>query len=1859
MSKKKLTNKRKKQLLAMFMSAGIMTNSFVGTGLALDDEVTTDSANTSGVSSDNTNINDNPQLTTNSSGSRILSTKISEDYYYGESKTLKGTCEPFFQVTAFKGEHSAAVNISSTVKADILGNFELFINESKIRPGDVIRVRSIDATGLFGSDDTTYVHYSAPKVNNSYSYDSPITGTAYPGAEVYISDTPNFTSGWVTSTADASGNFTLSANQLKSLSGYASGKTMYLRSSAAGSNNAGELLSHTVSTQITENKATITANNFTLDYGSAYNSNIAIQKSGVKATDANGNDVTNNVQVSGNVNTKIPGNYNVTFTSPESGKSVTVVATVKDAPADNATITAHNATVEYGSTWNDSVAKQVTGVKATDKYGNDVTNNVKVSGTVDTKKPGNYNVTFTSPESGKSITVVITVKDVPADNATITAHDATVEYGSTWNDSVAKQVTGVKATDKYGNDVTNNVTVSGTVDTKKPGDYNVTFTSPESGKSITVVITVKSAKYEKPVLESPYIYQTDLKGKTTPNTDVLISDYEDFSGFTFTHSDASGNFTIASSSINALAKHTPGITLYVKAGDIENANYSEVETTIIHYPTPKVDETYAYDTEIKGTAYPNSRVFISDSDFGGYVTVEVDASGNFTAPVSLLKALTDYESGNTLYFKSSESDIYSQAVSLTSSTKITENQSSITANDFTLEYGADFNDQIAIEKAGATATDANGNEEGVKVKESNVDTSKPGEYSVTFISDSGKEKTVKVTVKESVKAEKPEFETPYIYGDTLNGKTSPNADVAVRVGDLSPIDFTIQANDKGEFSIPAEKLKQYDDYKVGNDIYATASFETAGSVSDVGFVTVEENQSSIEAHDFEVDYGFNLTDEAAIEKAGAKATDKYGKEESVSVKENNVDTNKPGEYQVTFVSDSGKEKTVKVTVKNKPIIGSEPIIHASDMTYQVGETLNPLLDITAEDPEDGDLTDQVKADASGVNMSKAGDYDLKLSVTDKDGNTTEQTVTVHVIDQVTDGPVINGADDVRIDERSKFDPLDGVTAQDSEGNDLTSNLTYTGSVDTSTPGEYTIKYYVYDKNGKVATAKRKVTVQSDESKPVVMSPDKLTIKQNSKFDPTLYAQAYDNEDGNITDQITVIGQIYTDKIGAQYITYKVTDSDGNEASKMMEVDVVETLGNAPVITGADDIELNIGDEFDPLSGVTAHDEEDGDLTSEIKYGGVVNTGKAGEYTVTYTVWDSDFNVETVERTVKVKEKVVAPTIESEKEIHVAYGSEWNDELAKEQAKVKATDGQGNDVTKDVVVTSNPVDTTKPGSYTVEFSITEDGLTSTSQTTVVVDEAIAPTIKSEKEIHVTYGSEWDDELAKEQAKVKATDGQGNDVTKDVVVTSNPVDTTKPGSYTVEFSITEDGLTSTSQTIVIVDEQEKEYLLEPNEYVIGKDAYVTGKAGEDVKFVALYKEENGKRVFYKRAPVADGQIKVYASGLITDKDQIIYAVAEDENHQTITVDGKNVEKQVKLSVLGEDTNYQLSPDEYILGTQYITGIYDNDQADHLSLRVDGKIVNTIYPDQSSNEFKMYANSVTSTDQKVDVLEYNGDELLVTKTVTIKAPEEVTYNLSANDYTIGDTYVTGEYDNQYADTVKLIVDDKVVKLSHPDLSQNSYKIIANSFIDSMAHEVYIAEYKGSQELSRVKVNLNEPKVYEIDPDIYHLGEASITGKWNSNDDSVKYVSLYVNDQRVSINALNEDGTFNINTKNTIKAPTDKVELQLADANKLAVGDKVPVTVQKNDYKLKIDDYTLGDAKVTGTFDSRYTTDKDQIQLVIDGTVTKQVVYKATDTNPGKENEAFTIVVKGLITDKNQKVVVRHMKDGEVVVEKDLTIK
>ena len=80
------------------------------------------------------------------------------------------------------------------------------------------------------------------------------------------------------------------------------------------------------------------------------------------------------------------------------------------------------------------------------------------------------------------------------------------------------------------------------------------------------------------------------------------------------------------------------------------------------------------------------------------------------------------------------------------------------------------------------------------------------------------------------------------------------------------------------------------------------------------------------------------------------------------------------------------------------------------------------------------------------------------------------------------------------------------------------------------------------------------------------------------------------------------------------------------------------INAAPTLSGVDDVTVMVGDSFDPLSGVTATDEEDGDLTDSIKVIGSVDTTKAGEYELTYIVTDSQGAKTSKNRVVTVKTK---------------------------------------------------------------------------------------------------------------------------------------------------------------------------------------------------------------------------------------------------------------------------------------------------------------------------------------------------------------------------------------------------------------------------------------------------------------------------------------------------------------------------------------------------------------------------------------------------------------------------------------------
>lgn len=110
-----------------------------------------------------------------------------------------------------------------------------------------------------------------------------------------------------------------------------------------------------------------------------------------------------------------------------------------------------------------------------------------------------------------------------------------------------------------------------------------------------------------------------------------------------------------------------------------------------------------------------------------------------------------------------------------------------------------------------------------------------------------------------------------------------------------------------------------------------------------------------------------------------------------------------------------------------------------------------------------------------------------------------------------------------------------------------------------------------------------------------------------------------------------------EKVGTYIERVVVRDEQGNTSFPMRIKVIVANDLVVPVIKGAEDKVIRIGDAFDAREGVTAYDNEDGDLTNKIVVTGKVQTNAVGRYVLIYTVTDSSKNMAKVTRVVEVIE----------------------------------------------------------------------------------------------------------------------------------------------------------------------------------------------------------------------------------------------------------------------------------------------------------------------------------------------------------------------------------------------------------------------------------------------------------------------------------------------------------------------------------------------------------------------------------------------------------------------------------------------
>lgn len=454
-----------------------------------------------------------------------------------------------------------------------------------------------------------------------------------------------------------------------------------------------------------------------------------------------------------------------------------------------------------------------------------------------------------------------------------------------------------------------------------------------------------------------------------------------------------------------------------------------------------------------------------------------------------------------------------------------------------------------------------------------------------------------------------------------------------------------------------------------------------------------------------------------------------------------------------------------------------------------------------------------------IDTSKPSVYTVTYNVMDETGMSTTVSSTVNVTDEkpeamVNDPEIIIQDLDKVVEIGEKVDEkfiLDGVKATDLTDGDLTSKLTYTLSlvesdklkpvkkIDTLQAAKYVVTYAVKNEAGVTTTLSSAINVVEKTDK---VETNKLEITMDYVVKTVTVGESIDDEfilkgvkasdtiDGDLSSKIThtatfsentpkakvvPVFKLDSSKVGTYNVTYTVENSSGKTASIEGQIEVLDKVTDAKnslklsiqAIGKVVTVGEKVGKEF-ILSGVSAIDPLDGELTSEITYDlffvedGTTNkvkkdqfdTSKAGIYTIVYSVKNSAGETASVEGQIQVLDKPILPThnpvitIKEPKRV-VKVGGVVDDAYI--MNGVTASDKKDNDLTDKIKYTvsfseitvaasadSDKLDTSEPGVYTITYVVENSvGGTATAEATITVEkEATSSTTSTSKPVGKT-------------------------------------------------------------------------------------------------------------------------------------------------------------------------------------------------------------------------------------------------------------------------------------------------------------------------------------------------------------------------------------------------------------------------------------------------------------------------------------------------------------------------------------------
>lgn len=179
-----------------------------------------------------------------------------------------------------------------------------------------------------------------------------------------------------------------------------------------------------------------------------------------------------------------------------------------------------------------------------------------------------------------------------------------------------------------------------------------------------------------------------------------------------------------------------------------------------------------------------------------------------------------------------------------------------------------------------------------------------------------------------------------------------------------------------------------------------------------------------------------------------------------------------------------------------------------------------------------------------IDYEKMGKYPVTFKVKTINGEYSKEVV-VNVLDSRSPVLTLQGEDTYSISYKKQYTEP-GYTAVDEHEGDLSDKVKVTEEkIDNK---NINIIYEVQDSSGNTTKTIRKINIIDDICPEIKLNESRnMVIALNGEYHEK-GATAIDEIDGDLTQDIIISGEIDTSKEGTYYLTYKVLDKSGNEAT---------------------------------------------------------------------------------------------------------------------------------------------------------------------------------------------------------------------------------------------------------------------------------------------------------------------------------------------------------------------------------------------------------------------------------------------------------------------------------------------------------------------------------------------------------------------------------------------------------------------------------------------------------------------------------------------------------------------------------------